>query len=87
MAIRNERAPGGARTEDRTMDKRFYPRLAWDCIRKNRRLYVPYLLTVAGAAAGFYILATTGDPAGMADPGDVRAIMRMCTVVLSITSH
>ena len=66
------------------MDKRFYPRMAWDCLRKNSRFYVPYLLTVAGAAAGFYILATTGDPAGMADPGDVRAIMRLCTVVLGL---
>ena len=84
VAIWNERAPGEARTEDRTMDKRFYPRLAWDCIRKNRRLYVPYLFTVAGAAAGFYILATTADPAGMADPGDVRLIMQLCTVVLAL---
>ncbi len=66
------------------MDERFYLRLAWDCIRKNRRLYVPYLLTVAGAAAGFYMLATTGDPSGMADPGDVRLIMRTCTVVLGL---
>ena len=66
------------------MGERFYARLAWDCLRKNSRFYVPYLLTVAGASAGFYMLATTGDPAGMADPGDVRAIMRMCTVVLAL---
>ena len=66
------------------MDKRFYPRMAWDCLRKNSRFYVPYLLTVAGAAAGFYILATAGDPAGMADPGDVRAIVQLCRVVLGL---
>lgn len=36
---------------------KLYFRLAWDGIRKNRRLYVPYLLTGAGAAAIFYILA------------------------------
>lgn len=66
------------------MRKGFYPRLAWDCIRKNRRFYTPYLVTVMGAAAGFYMLATAGDPEGFADAGDVRLIMRMCTVVLGL---
>lgn len=66
------------------MDKRFYPRLAWDCLRKNGRFYLPYLLTVAGAVAGFYILATTADLAGLADRGDVALIMQLCTVVLGL---
>ena len=34
----------------------FYPRLALDGIRKNRRLYVPYLLTCVGMMMMFYIV-------------------------------
>ena len=35
----------------------FYPKLALDGIRKNRRYYLPYLLTCAGMAAMHYIIA------------------------------
>jgi len=34
----------------------FYPKLAFDGMKKNSRLYVPYLLTGAGMVAMFYIL-------------------------------
>lgn len=34
----------------------FYPRLAWSGIRKNKRLFVPYILAAAGTAAVFYIM-------------------------------
>ena len=34
----------------------FYPRLAWNGIGKNKRLFVPYILASAGTAAVFYIL-------------------------------
>ncbi len=34
----------------------FYPRLAASGLRKNRRLFVPYLLTCTGMTAMFYIL-------------------------------
>ena len=34
----------------------FYPRLAWNGIKKNKRLFVPYILASAGTAAVFYIL-------------------------------
>lgn len=33
-----------------------YPKLAWDGIRKNRRLYIPYLLTCGGMMMMFYII-------------------------------
>lgn len=33
-----------------------YPKLAWDGIRKNRQLYLPYLLTCAGMVMMFYII-------------------------------
>ena len=35
----------------------FYPRLARDGIRKNRRLYLPYLLTCIGTVMMFYLVA------------------------------
>lgn len=34
----------------------FYPRLTWDGIRKNKRLYLPYILTCAGMVMMFYII-------------------------------
>ena len=38
------------------MNKLFYPKLAADNIRKNRKTYVPYILTCALTAAMFYII-------------------------------
>ena len=34
----------------------FYPKLAWGNIVRNRQFYVPYLLTLMGTAAAFYII-------------------------------
>ena len=39
------------------MKKLFYPKLAWTGIRKNKRLYLPYILTCAGMVMMFYIVA------------------------------
>ncbi len=38
------------------MSKIFFPRLAWNGIKNNRRLYVPYILTCAGMVMMTYIL-------------------------------
>lgn len=35
----------------------FYPRLAWSGIRKNKELYIPYLLTCTGMIMMFYIVS------------------------------
>lgn len=35
----------------------FYPRLAAQSIKNNRRFYVPYILTVVGTSAAYYILS------------------------------
>lgn len=35
----------------------FYPKMAWSGIRKNRRLYLPYLLTCVGMVMMFYIVS------------------------------
>ncbi len=34
----------------------FYPKLAWEGIRKNKRLYTPYLLTCIGMVMMYYII-------------------------------
>lgn len=36
--------------------KLFYPKFAWDAIRKNRRSYVPYMLTTIFVVAMYHIL-------------------------------
>ena len=35
----------------------FFPKLAAQSIKNNRRFYVPYILTVIGTTAAFYILS------------------------------
>lgn len=39
------------------MKKGFYIKMAWTGIRKNKRLYVPYLLTCIGMVMMFYIIS------------------------------
>ena len=43
-----------------------YPRLAWDGIRKNRRMSVPYLLTCICMVAMYYILNFLASPTALA---------------------
>ncbi|MBQ0037322.1 MAG: ABC transporter permease [Clostridiales bacterium] len=43
------------------MKKSFFPRLAWTGIRKNRALYVPYLLTCTGMVMMYYIMQSLSD--------------------------
>ena len=67
---------------------KLYFHLAWDGIRKNRRLYVPYLLTGVGAATLFYILlALANGPAAQMNGGDsLSLILRLGSFVLAIFS-
>ncbi len=39
------------------MRRGFYRKIAWNGIRKNRSLYVPYLLTCTGMVGMFYIIS------------------------------
>ena len=34
----------------------FYPKIAWDGIKKNRRFYIPYILTCVGMIMMYYII-------------------------------
>ena len=38
-----------------------YARLAWDGIRKNKRLYLPYILTCVGAVTMYYMMRELQD--------------------------
>ena len=38
------------------MKKRFYPKLAFDGIRKNKKMYLPYILTSIGMVMMYYII-------------------------------
>ena len=42
------------------MKTALYPRLAWDGLRKNKRLFTPYLLTCICMVMMFYILSFLG---------------------------
>lgn len=35
----------------------FYPKLAFDGIRKNKRMYIPYILTCVGMVMMYYIIS------------------------------
>ena len=62
---------------------KLYRHLAWDGIRKNSRLYVPYLLTGVGAVSFFYILvALSRLPEGtLPGSGSVQVILNLGTFV------
>lgn len=48
----------------------FYPKLAWEGMRKNKRFYIPYLLTCIGMVMMHYIIAfLSGTPALESTPG------------------
>ncbi len=48
------------------MKKAFYPKLAFDGIRKNRRLYLPYLFTGAALVMMYYILSYLSESPALA---------------------
>ena len=65
----------------------FYPRLAWDGIRKNRRMYLPYLLTCIGMVMMYYILLfmTNCDAVkGMPGSGNISSILSLGAWVVAL---
>ena len=66
---------------------KFYFKLALDGMRKNRRLYLPYLLTCAGMVMMFYILyslAYSPIMESMRGGGTMAMILMLGTVVISL---
>lgn len=67
----------------------FYPKLAWSAIRKNRRLYLPYLLTCIGMVMMFYLLESLSALAGAADMfggNNLRIILNLGKFVIAVFS-
>ncbi len=59
------------------MKRSVYPRLALDGIRKNRRMYLPYIITCIGMAVVFYIMAYLTRSATVAAALDSDSAMQM----------
>ena len=56
----------------------FYPKLALDGIRKNRRMYLPYLLTCVGMVMMYYIIAFLRDSSTIASlPSGAMIVIEM----------
>lgn len=71
------------------MDKRFYPRLAAQSLRKNRAFFRPYLLALMGAVAGFYMMATTKRTdcvAGLSEFASLEVVLNLGLIVVGIVS-
>ncbi len=69
------------------MKKGFYPKLAADGIRKNKRLYLPFILTCIGMVAMEYIITFLGlSKAILQLPGGetIRGVMRLGSFVIAI---
>ncbi len=67
----------------------FYTRLAWDGIRKNKRLYFPYILTGSVMVTMFYILGYLAEsPAlsGFSGGSVIMSIMPLGSAVIGIFS-
>lgn len=67
----------------------FYPRLAWSGIRKNKELYIPYLLTCIGMIMMYYIVSYlyTGSLLSTVRGGDiVAALMGLGRFVIGVFS-
>ena len=67
----------------------FYPRLAWIGITKNRKLYLPYILTCAGMVMMFYIisfLSYSETVSGIRGGETIQAMLSMGIWVIGIFS-
>ena len=66
-----------------------YTRLAWDGIRKNKRLYLPYILTCVGAVTMYYMMRELRDSPlleSMKGGGSSRLVLGLGTWVIAVFS-
>ena len=69
------------------MKKGLYLRLALEGVKKNRRLYLPYLLTCAGMVMMFYILyslAYSPVVREMRGGGTMAIVLLLGTIVIAV---
>lgn len=67
----------------------FYPRLAWSGIRKNSRLYIPYLMTTSLMVAVYYILSflpESGVMKNMRGGNSLGDILSLGSIVIAVFS-
>lgn len=67
----------------------FYPKLAWIGIKKNSRLYLPYMLTCVGMIMMYYILAFLAEEKAILSlrGGDsIQAMLKLGTGVIAVFS-
>ena len=65
----------------------FYPKIAWQGIRKNKRLYLPYILTCIGMVAMYYIisfLATSPMLTALFPHSALRSLLQLGSVVIAV---
>ena len=65
----------------------FYPKLAMTTIRKNRKLYLPYILTCIGMVMMFYIISSLCDNPlykEMGGGGSLNMIMHLGQFVVAV---
>lgn len=66
-----------------------YPKLAWEGIRKNKRLYLPFIFTCVGVIAMYYIVAflsTSSIVADMPGGGTIQGTLGLGSSVLAVFS-
>ena len=71
------------------MNKRFYPRLAAQNLRKNRVFFRPYLLALMGVVAGFYMMASTThveSVAGLEEFASLEVVLNLGVIVVGVVS-
>ncbi len=71
------------------MKMAFYPKLAWTGIRKNRRLYTPYLLTCSGMVMMHYIITSlcySETINGLPGIATLRAMLDMGSWIIALFS-
>lgn len=68
------------------MRKGLFPALAWQNLRKNGRFYIPYILTVAGTVAGFYIINAIASDEGISQMTGGRTVAEMMSMGIAIIS-
>ncbi|MDE7325408.1 MAG: ABC transporter permease, partial [Lachnospiraceae bacterium] len=71
------------------MKHTIYPRLAWTGIRKNSRLYLPYILTCIGMVIMFYIISflSASDYIGSCKGGkQMQMVLQICCGLIGCLS-
>lgn len=71
------------------MKRAFYLRLAWDGIRKNKKLYIPYILTCVCMTAMFYIvsfLSKEKTVQNIQGGDEIQGILYLGSIVIGIFS-